>query len=98
MEEARLRWKGRLIARLTAIAFDGVEERRFFAADVGSGSSAEFHIKVNRRAEDTLTEKSMGARRLYRVRQTLGSEGYSPRIWMNPLLGADGHRSNGHAL
>src|SRR5258708_19441585 len=52
LPEADLARKGRLVARLGAMAFDGFDERAFFATDVAAGADKNFQIEIEVAAED----------------------------------------------
>ena len=58
LPEADLAGKRRLIARLGAMAFDGFDQRAFFAADVAAGADKNFEIKVEAAADDVFSKKS----------------------------------------
>ena len=47
-EQADLRDVRRTMARQTALAFDRLDHRRFFAADVGAGAAAQMQLRVRR--------------------------------------------------
>jgi hypothetical protein len=47
-EEADLERIGRLVARLTALALDRFDERRFLAADIGAGAPAQMQPRQAR--------------------------------------------------
>ena len=50
--------KGRLVARLGALAFDGFKQRGFFAADIAAGADEDFKIEIEIAAQNVLAEQS----------------------------------------
>ena len=80
-EEADLRRERRLRARLAALAFDRVEERRLLAADVGAGAAADLDVEAEARSGDVVAEQAGAARRVDRAcASALSASGYSPRM------------------
>src|SRR5260370_4759982 len=57
LPEADLARKGRLVARLGAMAFDGFDERAFFATDVAAGADKNFQSKIEIAPEDFFAKK-----------------------------------------
>src|SRR5579863_2257273 len=98
MEQSSLRGERRLIPRLAAIAFDRIEKRRLFAANIRPGPAPQFDIELERRAEDAPTKKSVRPRRLGRQRQSLSRQRILPTYVDKTLLRADGKRRDGHPL
>ena len=71
---------GRPHARLAALAFDRVDQRRLLAADEGAGAEADFQVEVEARAEDVLAQQAVAAalrRCAFSIR--LIASGYSAR-------------------
>ena len=58
LEESGLAGEGRLIARLGAMAFNGFEERGFFAADIATRANKDFEIEVEIAAENFLSDEA----------------------------------------
>src|SRR6185437_8340458 len=63
-EQPSLRGKGRLVARLAAIALDRVEDRRLFAADVRACAATDLDVEAHAAPEDVVAQKAVLARRL----------------------------------
>ena len=78
-EEAGLRGKRRLVARLAAIAFNRIEERGLFTADVSARAAAEFDIKIQAAAQNVLPQKTFPSRGFNGVAMRCAASGYSPR-------------------
>ena len=57
-----LRWIGRLEAWLAALAFQRVDQRRLFPADVGTRASVDRKIDVEPTAQDILAQEAMPVR------------------------------------
>src|ERR1700682_1827701 len=57
-EEAGLNGEGGLVARLAALAFDGVEERGLFAADVCPSPAADFDVESETASHDVGAEQA----------------------------------------
>src|SRR6478609_3525285 len=49
-EQADLRNVGRTVARQTTLAFDRLDHRRLFAADIGTGTAAQMQLRMWRQA------------------------------------------------
>ena len=60
--QAEARRERRLEARLALLAFEGFEQRGFFAADVGAVAVVRVQVEVEIRAQDVLAEIAGGAR------------------------------------
>ena len=73
-EESRLRGERRLVARFAAIAFDRVEERGFFAADIRAGAAANFNVELKAAAQNVVAEESVFIGRLDGVSHPLGGQ------------------------
>src|SRR6185437_16779060 len=56
-EQPSLRGKGRLVARLAAIAFDRVEDRRLLATDVRAGAAADLDIEAHPAPKNVVAQK-----------------------------------------
>src|SRR6185436_20122122 len=61
-EQSRLRGKGRLVARLATKSFDGIEDCRFFAADIGARAAANFDVEANATTQNVVAEEVVSAR------------------------------------
>src|SRR5439155_5794061 len=66
-EKPRLHWERRLVARLTALALDGVEQRRLLAAYVRARASAHLDVKARAGGRDVVAEEVAFSRLLYRA-------------------------------
>ena len=72
--------KGRLVARFAAIAFDRIEQRGFFAADISAGASADFDIEVQARGREYFRRESrFASAESMACRMRSAASGYSPR-------------------
>ena len=52
---------GRPHARLAALAFDRMDQRRLLAADESPGAQADFEVELEARAEDVLAQQALRA-------------------------------------
>ena len=59
--QAALRGIGRADPRLPALAFNRMDQGRFFAADEGPRAEADFQVEIEARAEDVLAQQAPGA-------------------------------------
>ena len=57
-EQADVNWKRRLVPRFSSLAFDRVEERRLFAANVSAGSPAQLDVEIEAGAQNILSKKA----------------------------------------
>ena len=89
---------GRPRSGRAAPAFDGGDQRRFFAADEGSGAEADFDVEVEGRIADVVAQQAAAPR----FAQCGGEPGDGHRILGadvdEALAGADGIGRDGHAL
>jgi len=58
LKETGLAGEGGLVAGLGAMAFDGFEERAFFAADVAAGADEHFEVKIEVAAKNFFAENT----------------------------------------
>ena len=75
--QAEIRRERRLEARLALLAFERLEQRRFFAADVGAGADERVEVEIDARALDVLAEQARGIgflQRRFEARNGLGHE------------------------
>src|SRR5262249_42410302 len=97
-EESGLRGEGRLVPRLATIAFDGIEERRLFAADVGAGAAAQLDVELESATEDVFAQQPIFATQVDGVGDAFGCQRiFSAHIYVAPF-GSGGERPDGHAL
>ena len=73
-EKAGLCGKRRLVAWFPAIAFNRVEERGLFTADIGAGAAANFNVEFEAAAKNVVAEKSVFGGRLNGVLHAFGSQ------------------------
>src|SRR5439155_11079939 len=74
-EQAVRGGKGRLDARVAALALERLDEPGLLAADVGARAAVHPHVEVEPRAEDVAAEEAPAARLGDRGLETLGAEG-----------------------
>src|SRR5207302_6662285 len=61
-EETGLRGERWLVARLAAMSFNGIKERRFLTADVSASTAPEFDIKTQAAAKNVRAKKAFPSR------------------------------------
>ena len=71
MKQPALRGKRRLVARLSTVALNGIEQRCFFTADVRARAAANFDVQRKSAAQNAFTQQVLRARRPNRVSQPL---------------------------
>ena len=54
MPESLINGKGRLVSRFGTLAFDGLDQRGLFSADVSAGADEDAEVKVQIGTEDVL--------------------------------------------
>ncbi len=97
-ELSGLEREGRLLPRLTAAAFDGVDERCFLAADKSARTDADLNIKAEAGTEDVRAEKTAFLRLLQRDTKTLDSQRVFSADVDIALVGADDEAADDHGL
>ena len=91
-EQAFKRWQRRLGANNRALAFQALQKRGFFAADIGTGTQTHFKVEGVGRAAN---------RRPQPARRACGADGFEQRLIGMRIFGAEIDkalgRANGHA-
>ena len=83
---------------LAALAFHGVDEGGFLAADEGAGTVAELDVEVKAAAEDVLAEEAVLAGLVDGDLQAVDGEGVLGTNVNQTLGGTDGVAADGHGL
>ena len=98
MKQAGLRRKRWFIARFTAVAFDRIEQRRFFPANVCSRSAPQLDIKTKSAAENVLPQELLRSSGFDGVIQPIGRQRILPANIDVALLRAHREPGNRHPL
>ena len=70
-KESFVNGKRRFAARLAAFAFDRIEERGLFAADIRAGAAPDFDVETEPASHHVIAEQPRRARRIDRVLEAL---------------------------
>ena len=89
---------GRAVAGLADIAFDKVDERGLFAADIGAGAPADLDIEAEGRAQDLVSQETLLFGLGDGLAQPRGGQGIFVADVDEALAGADGIGADDHAL
>ena len=97
-EQSLDRRKGWTGSGLAPLAFNGVHQRRFLAADESTCAQADMHIKAEIRTEDVLSQQAIGMCLLNGHLQPLHRNGILRTNINVSLAGTNGVTANGHGF
>src|SRR5690606_7954834 len=96
--QAEARRERRLEARLTLLALERLEQRGFFAADIGAVAVKGVQLEIEARTQDVLAEETGGTGLPERLFEALVDfKGFAENVVVS-LGDAHGIRSHGHAF